>query len=58
MADYLEWIQIQQSVVGPQPTQSQDLSHWVNELMLARQNIDEVRVADMLEYEVIPRLPQ
>jgi hypothetical protein len=58
MADYLEWIQIQQSVVGSQPTQSQDLSHWVNELMLARQSIDEVRVADMLEYEVIPRLPQ
>ena len=58
VADYLEWIHIQQSVVGSQPTQSQNLSHWVNELMLARQNIDEVRMADMLEYEVIPRLPQ
>ncbi|TFG66234.1 MAG: hypothetical protein E4H32_00210 [Nitrospirales bacterium] len=58
VADYLEWIQIQQSVVGSQSNQSQNLSHWVNELMLARQNMDEVRVADMLEYEVIPRLPQ
>jgi hypothetical protein len=58
MADYLEWIQSQQLVVGSQPTQSLDLSHWVNELMLARQNIDEVRVADMLEYEVIHRLPE
>jgi len=57
VADYLEWIHIQQSVVGAQATQSQALSHWVNELMVARQSLDDVRMADMLEYEVIPRLP-
>ena len=50
--------QIQQSIKGSQPNESQDLSSWVNELINARQNLDEVRVADMLEYEVIPRLPQ
>ncbi len=58
VADYLEWIQNQQTVSGTVTKDSQDLSHWVNELMLARKNFDEVRVTDMLEYEVIPRLPQ
>ncbi len=57
IADYLEWIQNQQAVRGALPKESQDLSHWVNELMNARKNLDEVRVTDMLEYEVIPRLP-
>ena len=57
IADYLEWIQIQKSVSGESMTEPQDLSHWVNELMNARKSFDEVRVADMLEYEVIPRLP-
>ena len=58
IADYLEWRQIQQSVVGPESNESEDLSSWINELMMARTNVDEVRIADMLEYEVIPRLPQ
>ena len=58
IADYLEWAQIQQSVGGSSPKEPQDLSHWVNELMNARKNGDDVRVADMLEYEIIPRLPQ
>ena len=58
VADYLEWKQIQQSVVSSLSNETKDLSYWVNELMLARQNVDEVRIADMLEYEVIPRLPQ
>ena len=58
IADYLEWVQIQQSVSGGQPKESQDLSYWVNELVNARKNLDEVRIADLLEYELIPRLPQ
>lgn len=58
IADYLEWAHIQQSVGGSSPKEPQDLSHWVNELMNARKNMDDVRVADMLEYEIIPRLPQ
>ncbi len=58
IADYLEWMQNQQAVRGAVTNDSQDLSHWVNELMIARKNFDEVRVTDMLEYEVIPRLPQ
>ena len=58
MADYLEWAQFQQSVSNAPSNEIQDLSYWVNELMNARKNLDEVRVADMLEYEVIPRLPE
>ena len=58
MADYLEWAQIQESIKGSQANEQKDLSYWVNELMNARQNLDDVRMADMLEYEVIPRLPQ
>ena len=58
IADYLEWMQNQQSVSGGASPEAQPLSYWVNELLNARKNLDEVRMADMLEYEVIPRLPQ
>jgi len=58
LADYLEWAQFRQSASPSEPKDSQDLSFWVNELMNARQSLDNVRVADMLEYEVIPRLPE
>lgn len=56
MADYLEWLHIHGSVRSPEPTSEQDLSSWINELMQARELEDEVRIADILEYEVIPRL--
>ena len=58
IADYLEWVQIQQSVSRGQPKELQDLSYWVNELVHARKDLDNVRITDMLEYEIIPRLPQ
>lgn len=58
VADYLEWTAILQSMVGSPSNDSNHLSGWVHELVTARQNLDNVRVADMLEYEVIPLLPQ
>ncbi len=58
MADYLEWAQIQHSIQGASEKESPELAHWVNELMKAREDADEVRMTDMLEYEVIPRLPE
>jgi len=58
IADYLEWVQIQQAVNGSHPKDTLGLSHWVNELMNARKSLDKVRMVDMLEYEVIPRLPE
>ncbi len=57
VADYLEWQDIQQTIVGSQ-LNCKDLAFWINELMAARKNADEVRMVDMLEYEVVPRLPQ
>jgi len=56
MADYLEWLQIHESVGLQKPAVVQDLFFWVNELTNAREMEDEVRVADMLEYEVLTRL--
>ncbi len=56
IADYLEWLQIHESVGLKKPETTQDLLFWVNELLNAREIEDEVRIADMLEYEVIPRL--
>jgi hypothetical protein len=56
MADYLEWLQLQESVSPKKSEAAQDLSSWLRELINARENEDEVRTADMLEYEVIPRL--
>lgn len=56
MADYLEWLQIHESVGLKRPEVLQDLASWVNELMKAREAEDIVRMADMLEYEVLPRL--
>jgi hypothetical protein len=58
VADYLEWEQIQGAVGTQQLKEPEGLSFWVNELLNARNNCDNVRVADMLEYEIIPRLPQ
>jgi hypothetical protein len=54
MADYLEWRQIHESVWPQKPEFAPDLSYWVKELLHARENEDTVRIADMLEYEVIP----
>lgn len=56
IADYLEWLQIHESVGSKKPEGAQDLTFWVKELLNARENEDGVRIADMLEYEVIPRL--
>jgi hypothetical protein len=57
VADYLEWAQIQQSFGVRNTDEAQLLSSWINELMNARKDMDTIRIADILEYEVIPRLP-
>ena len=57
VADYLEWAQIQQSFGVRNTDEAQGLSSWINELMNARKDMDTIRIADILEYEVIPRLP-
>lgn len=56
IADYLEWLQIQETVGNKKSEVVQGLSFWVKELLNGREIEDGVRIADMLEYEVIPRL--
>ncbi len=58
IADYLEWMQVQQAVAASSENRAANLSVWVSELMNARQAIDHVQIADVLEYEVIPLLPR
>lgn len=58
MADYLEWLEIHEMVGFKKSEGTRDLSFWINELMTARKNQDGVRIADVLEYEVFPRLSQ
>ena len=58
IADYLEWLQVHESIGLKKPEVIHDLSFWIKELLNARENEDGVRIADMLEYEVIPCLSQ
>lgn len=56
MADYLEWSENHQAI-GSSGEEKVSLSHWIAELIEARQTGDHVRMADLLEYEIIPHLP-
>jgi hypothetical protein len=56
MADYLEWLQIYESLGNQRPEVARDMASWVSEIINARNKGDAVRIADILEYEVIPRL--
>jgi len=57
LADYMEMVQAgeAQGVVG---MAMGDLFPWVEELLAARSGADPVRVADVLEYELLPRLAE
>ncbi len=56
IADYLEWLQVHESMGLKKSEVIHDLTFWIKELLNARENEDGVRIADMLEYEVIPCL--
>ncbi len=58
IADYLEWAQIRQAVkpLDSQRKEHQSLVYWVDELMMARKQGDNVKIADVLEYEILPLL--
>lgn len=55
MADYVEWEHIHDKV-GLSGGEASHLKGWVEELMSARKSQDQVRIADVLEYEIIPLL--
>ena len=56
LADYVEWLEMARAVrVSEIPRES--ISTWLSEVLEAREREDTVRLADVLEYEVLPRLP-
>lgn len=52
LADYIEYIESSPAASAP----SRELPVWVRELLQARADRDLVRLADVLEYELMPRL--
>ena len=55
LADYMELLQ----VAGPSCQAGDDLqalSPWIQDLLDARSTQDPVRIADILEFEILPRL--
>ena len=57
MADYVEWGHLH-AQVGLSGGNASTLNEWVEKLMTARKTQDQVRIADILEYEIIPLLSQ
>ncbi len=55
MADYVEWGHIHDNL-GLSGGYASNFKGWLEELMIARNGRDYVRVADILEYEIIPLL--
>jgi hypothetical protein len=55
LADYVELLQAARQG-SPARNDLQSLSPWIQELLDARSNQDPVRLADILEFEVLPHL--
>lgn len=55
LADYIEWAELAKSVTVSDTPRSP--AAWLAELLKAREVHDTVRLADILEYEILPRLP-
>ena len=55
LADYLEWAEGSRRTAEPGETVL-PLNSWVRELLDARDTRDTVRMADLLEYEILPRV--
>jgi len=55
LADYLEWVEGSRSA-PPVTDATRPLSSWVQALVEARGAHDLVLMADLLEYEIVPRL--
>ncbi len=53
LADYLEACE----AIESRQSEAAVLAPWIDELIRGREQRDAVRVADLLQYEVVPRLP-
>lgn len=56
-ADYVEMVEMLRAQVVDQEREA-SLAPWISELLDARTSWDSVRVADLLEFELIPRMGQ
>jgi ABC-type transporter Mla subunit MlaD len=56
-ADYIEMVELVRTQAGDR-SQETSLTPWISELLEARTAGDSVRVTDVLEFELIPRMSQ
>ena len=56
LADYVEWTELARTVGGG-ATPSDSFVKWLPEILKVREREDMVRLADLLEFEIVPRLP-
>ena len=56
LADYVEWAEIAKTV-GTSHSSSDSMVNWLQEIIGARERGDTVGIADLLEFEIVPRLP-
>ncbi len=56
LADYVEWAELAKSV-GACHSPSNSMVSWLQDIITARERGDLVRIADLLEFEIVPRLP-
>ncbi|GJL49451.1 hypothetical protein [Candidatus Nitrospira salsa] len=56
LADYVEWVELTRAVesTGEKPD---SMVNWLQEVLAARERTDMVGLADLLEFEIMPRLP-
>ncbi len=56
LADYVEWAELARTVGTSQPPPD-SMVNWLQRVIAARERVDIVEVADLLEFEIVPRLP-
>ncbi|GJL62321.1 MAG: hypothetical protein NPIRA04_09750 [Nitrospirales bacterium] len=56
LADYVEWVELTRTVEST-VVKSDSMVNWLQEVLDARERTDIVGLADLLEFEIMPRLP-
>ncbi len=56
LADYVEWAELSRTV-GVSKASPDSIVNWLDLMIGARERGDTVELADLLEFEIVPRLP-
>ena len=56
LADYVEWVELARTV-GTSEGRPDSMVNWLQKIIGARERVDLVELADLLEFEIAPRLP-